>query len=107
MQGTSLQGTQSSPSISEAPQPDQRLHWCTPRDPLRSVCIPTSAMIDCPSDTPRWALAAAAELSKQAGLNSVYGSHECPVVSLSQDALYIQIRGCTLCASACQRVMAS
>ncbi|DBA88580.1 TPA: hypothetical protein ACH3X2_005047 [Trebouxia sp. C0005] len=35
--GTSLQGTQSSPSISEAPQPDQRLHWCTPRDPLRLV----------------------------------------------------------------------
>ncbi len=48
-------------------------------------------MIDCPSDTPRWALAATAELSKQAGLSSVSGSpsHECPVVSLSQDALYI------------------
>lgn len=35
--GTSLQGTQSCPSISEAPQPDQRLHWCTPRDPLRLI----------------------------------------------------------------------
>ena len=30
-----MQGIQSVPSISDSPQPDQRLHWCTPREPLR------------------------------------------------------------------------
>ncbi|KAL3162612.1 hypothetical protein ABBQ38_008659 [Trebouxia sp. C0009 RCD-2024] len=35
--GVALQGVQSVPSISDSPQPDQRLHWCTPRDPLRLI----------------------------------------------------------------------